>query len=61
MGSLTQNDYIFTYDVPMNGQRIGADVTLRWQTIEGARDMNCCQANGSRGLSQVVEWAAFSD
>ena len=61
LGSLTQNDYIFTYDVPMNGQRIGADVTLRWQTIEGARDMNCCQANGSRGLSQVVEWAAFSD
>ncbi|MDD4125710.1 MAG: glycoside hydrolase family 127 protein [Eubacteriales bacterium] len=61
LGSLTENDYIFTYNVPMSGQRIGADITLKWQTTENARDMNCCQANGNRGLSQVAEWAAFSD
>ena len=29
--------------------------------VRSSLDMNCCQANGSRGLSQVAEWAAFSD
>lgn len=58
MGSLMPDDRIFTYDVPMNGLRQGADTVLAWQTVEGGRDLSCCQANGSRGLGQVVEWAA---
>lgn len=61
LGSLMQDDYWFTYDVPMNGLRKGADTVLEWQTIEGGRGLSCCQANGNRGLSQVAEWAAFAD
>ena len=61
LGSLTQDDYWFTYDVPMNGLRKGADTVLEWQTIDGGRGLSCCQANGNRGLAQVAEWAFFAD
>ena len=61
LGSLMQDDYWFTYDVPMNGIREGSNTYLAWQTVEGGQGLSCCQANGNRGLSQVVEWAAFAD
>ena len=60
LGSLLEGERDFTYFNPSDGAREAARITLEGHSFEGGRDMSCCQANGNRGLTQVVEWAALT-
>ncbi len=60
LGSLLEGERNFTYFNPSDGAREAARITLEGHSFEGGRDMSCCQANGNRGLTQVVEWAALT-
>ncbi len=60
LGSLDEDLY-FSYMNNMSGERVRAGEVNAAQGFDGARDMNCCQANGLRGMTQIVEWAFLAD
>lgn len=57
LGSLLAGERNFTYMNDSDGCRAPAREVLKEQSYTGARDMSCCQANGTRGLAQVADWA----
>ncbi len=60
LGSLDEDIY-FSYMNNMSGKRARAAQVLAPQSFVGAPDMSCCQANGLRGMTQIVEWAFLVD
>lgn len=59
-GSLV-DDVIFNYYNVMEGERITAPDILAGHGFDGGTDMSCCQANGTRGVSQISEWAILHE
>ena len=49
----------WTYDTPRAGTRISSKNELSWQATSGTPDMNCCSANGARGLGTLNEWSLY--
>ena len=49
----------FTYDTPMNGKRVPSHVAIQFQARPDAPHLNCCSANGPRGLGALSEWAVM--
>ncbi|MBQ8612406.1 MAG: glycoside hydrolase family 127 protein [Oscillospiraceae bacterium] len=60
-GSLLAGERNFTYMNDSDGSRTPAREVLKEQSFEGARDMSCCQANGTRGLAQAADWALLCE
>ena len=64
LGSLLLGDANVSYNTPMDGlkggkydgRRIDSRIDLAFQFHQGAQDFNCCQANATRGLSEIVNW-----
>jgi DUF1680 family protein len=49
----------FTYNTPMNGRRIPSHEDIAFQARPGGMFLNCCSANGPRGLGMLSEWAVM--
>jgi DUF1680 family protein len=49
----------FTYNTPMDGVRRAATHDIVFQAHRGAPELNCCSANGPRGLGMLSEWAVL--
>lgn len=54
-------DYWFAYMNNMSGKQVSAGDVLRDHGFAGGEEMSCCQANGSRGISMVSEWAVLPE
>ena len=61
LGSLLAGERNFTYMNDSDGSRVPALEVLKEQGFDGARDMSCCQTNGTRGLAQIADWALPAD
>ncbi|MBE0674874.1 MAG: glycoside hydrolase family 127 protein, partial [Bacteroidales bacterium] len=51
----------FVYINNSDGNRVPSRIDIGGHGFEGGRELNCCQANGNRGISQVAEWAVLTD
>ncbi len=60
LGSLL-GSHDFAYMNFSDGKRISSLVELAGHGFEGGRQLNCCQANGNRGISEITEWAVLTD
>ena len=60
LGSLL-GDHDFIYMNNSDGARVSSLITLAPHGFEGGKQLNCCQANGNRGISQLTEWAVLTD
>ncbi len=56
LGSQIGRSGDYTYDTPMNGNRIPSSRELSWQGTPAGPRLNCCQVNGARGFGQVGAW-----
>ncbi len=61
LGSLLAGERDFTYMNDSDGSRLPANIVLKEQSYDGARDMSCCQANGTRGIAQPADWAMLCE
>lgn len=67
LGALLLGDAYVTYNTPMDGikggqydgRRIDGRIDLAFQFYQGAPDFNCCQANATRGLAEIVNWGVL--
>ncbi|HOZ46683.1 MAG TPA: glycoside hydrolase family 127 protein [Candidatus Hydrogenedentes bacterium] len=50
-----------TYDTPMSGKRLASAHTIVFQSRPGTPELNCCSANGPRGLGLISDWAILGD
>jgi uncharacterized protein len=60
LGSLL-GSHDFAYMNFSDGNRVSSLVDLAGHGFEGGRQLNCCQANGNRGISEITEWAVLTD
>ncbi len=60
LGSLL-GSHDFAYMNFADGKRVSSLVELAGHGFDGGRQLNCCQANGNRGISEVTEWAVLTD
>jgi uncharacterized protein len=51
----------FAYMNFSDGNRVSSLVDLAGHGFDGGRQLNCCQANGNRGISEITEWAVLTD
>lgn len=62
LGSLLDGERYVTYNTPMQGdKRVPSQVDIAFQYNSGSPDFNCCQANVSRGLGELSQWAVLTD
>lgn len=62
LGSLLDGERYVTYNTPMEGgKRVPSQVDIAFQYNSGSPDFNCCQANVSRGLGELSQWAVLTD
>lgn len=62
LGSLLDGERYTTYNTPMQGGvRIASQTDIAFQYNSGSPDFNCCQANVSRGLGELSQWALLTD
>jgi DUF1680 family protein len=60
LGSLL-GSHDFAYMNFSDGNRVSSLVDLAGHGFDGGRQLNCCQANGNRGISEITEWAVLTD
>lgn len=62
LGSLLNGERLVTYNTPMQGEaRKSSQTDIAFQYNSGSPDFNCCQANVSRGLGELSQWAVLTD
>ena len=62
IGSLLDGERYTTYNTPMQGGvRVASQTDIAFQYNSGSPDFNCCQANVSRGLAELSQWALLTD
>jgi DUF1680 family protein len=47
----------WTYNTPMDGEKVAAVQTINFQCRPGSPELNCCSVNGPRGLGMIADWA----
>ncbi|GEM_PF-1777892 len=50
----------WTYNTPMDGERIASAVQIVGQSRPGSPEINCCAVNGPRGIGILSEWAVMT-
>lgn len=60
LGSLLKS-HDFIYMNNSDGSRESSLTILAGHGFDGGKELNCCQANGNRGISQITEWAVLND
>ena len=60
LGAQSPSGRWWTYNTPMNGQRLASAQNIVWQARPGSPELNCCSTNGPRGLGMLSEWAVMS-
>ncbi len=62
LGSLLDGEKYVTYNTPMEGgKRVASQTDISFQFNSGSPDFNCCQANVSRGMGEISQWAVLTD
>jgi len=62
IGSLLDGEKYITYNTPMEGgKRVPSQTDIAFQFNSGSPDFNCCQANASRGMGEISQWAVLTD
>lgn len=60
LGSQEPNGRWYTYNTPMDGVRAASAHEIVFQARPGSPELNCCSANGPRGLGFLSEWAVMA-
>jgi len=56
-GSQAPSGRWWTYNTPMEGYRKSFYYDANWQSLPGGPELNCCYANGARGLGMLSKWS----
>jgi DUF1680 family protein len=51
----------WTYDTPMDGQRVASAHAIVFQARAGTPELNCCSVNAPRSLALLTDWAVLLD
>ena len=60
LGAQSPSGRWWTYNTPMNGQRLASAHQIVFQAKPGGPELNCCSVNGPRGLGVLSEWAVMT-
>lgn len=56
LGAQQPSGRSFTYNTPMEGQRLASAHDIVFQAVAGSSELNCCSVNGSRGFGMIGQW-----
>ena len=60
LGAQSPSGRWWTYNTPMDGQRLASAHQIVFQAKPGNPELNCCSVNGPRGLGVLSEWAVMT-
>ncbi len=56
LGAQQPSGRSFTYNTPMEGQRLASAHEIVFQALAGSSELNCCSVNGPRGFGMIGQW-----
>ena len=56
LGAQQTSGRSFTYNTPMEGQRLASAHDIVFQAVAGSSELNCCSVNGPRGFGMIGQW-----
>ncbi len=56
LGAQQPSGRSFTYNTPMEGQRLASAHEIVFQAVAGSPELNCCSVNGPRGFGMIGQW-----
>lgn len=59
LGAQSPSGRWWTYNTPMDGQRLAATHQIVFQARPGSPELSCCAVNAPRGLGVLSEWAVM--
>ena len=61
LGAQQTSGRSFTYNTPMEGQRLASAHDIVFQAVAGSSELNCCSVNGPRGFGMIGQWGLMTD